>query len=222
MYLKTMNFKRILLLVFAAALTAGTSAAAPILFTGYAGISGTQSLSVTIDGFLIASGAGPAQAFNTTVEESDGWHTISIDYKSSLGTSYLNLQVNSDGAALADLQSLNASGTPIYGLKGQYSTLGGVPIRTDYGVGPLYFPTFSSPSSGFELILTGKIYFGPNPAPALDQIAPPPPVDPPPTDPPPTGDGNVPEPGGLWLVAAALPLILFSKRNLILAKIRQS
>lgn len=231
-----MNFKRFLPTVFAAALTAGTSTAAPVIFTGYAGASGNQFLSVTIDGFLIGSYSGAvagSQVFSNTVEEADGWHTISIDYKNFSGSNGMTLIVNGGWAAYGNLQSRDASNIPIYGLRGDYLTLGGAAIKTDYGEtsgGYLHYTGGTAPWTGtvgaftfngtaaFEEQLTGKIYFGTNPTPPLDQVQ----SDPPPTDPPPTGDGNVPEPGGLWLVVAALPLMLFSKRNFILAKIRQS
>lgn len=72
--------------------------------------------------------------------------------------------------------------------------------------GPFNGGTFG-PTTAFEETLTGKIYFGPDPAPALDTSTPP-------TDPPPSGGSAAPEPAGWWLMAAALPLMIFSRLRL--------
>ena len=230
-----MKLRRFLVLAFAAALTVGTSTAAPVLFTAYAGTGGSQALSVTIDGSSIGSFSGVVaggQVFSNSVEESDGWHTILIDYTSFAGTPGLTLIVNGGWVTLADLQSLNGSGTPVNGLHADYYTIGGTLFATNFGEtagGYLHYTVGSTPwnsfsaTTHFEEKLTGKIYFGPDPNPALDTIhSDPPPSDPPPSDPPPAdpGDNAVPEPSGLWLVAAALPLVLLSKRRFSPAKAR--
>ncbi|MBZ5620113.1 MAG: hypothetical protein LAQ69_15515 [Acidobacteriia bacterium] len=230
-----MKFQRFLVLVFAAALTAGTSAAASVTLLMAADDYGV----VTIDGNVVITycGSGASNPYTTfaTLNLTDDWHTISIDYKNTTGTNGLTLNETYNPSiyqdwswvSLAVLRSLDASGNTINGLRGDYFNLAGDPLKTDYGEGPIHYngayapwsPTFSS-SSTFEEILTGQIYIGSDANPPLGTINPPP-VDPPPTDPPPTDGSDVPEPASWWLMAAALPLLVFSKLRLGRARIRQ-
>jgi hypothetical protein len=221
-----MKFQRFLILVFAAALTAGTCGATSVLFNLYVGSGGNQAVSLSIDGTTIGQWAAAttgSAVVSTTKDESDGWHTLSIDYTSSSGTPGLQLTLNYGWVPWADLQSLDATGTPVHGLQGDvFTTPAGTPLTTIYGSGEgqyLSLTAGTGPWSGlpatFQEKLTGQIYFGPNPAPPLDTVTTPPPSDPPPTD-----DGAAPEPAGWWLAAAALPLMLFSKLRLNRAKVR--
>lgn len=231
-----MKFQRFLILVFAAALTAGTSSAISVQFATYVSGTGNQSGSLLIDGFTLGqySSSNPVGAvIYTTVDESNGWHSIAIDYNSISGTNYLLFTVNGDGGL--PFASYDASGTTISGLTGDYF-VGGVHQFTKYGEGPLYDGSIGgiehyngavglwggtyTTTSSFEEVLTGYIYLGAG-TPSLNDVPASQPPPPPPTDPPPTdGGGAAPEPAGWWLAAAALPLMLFSKLRLNRAKVR--
>src|SRR4051812_27803067 len=126
MYSKTMNFKRSLLIMLAAALSAGTSAASTFVFAAYVAADslGNQSLSVSIDAVSLFSWSGTAGGgliYSNTLTKTDGWHTIAIDYKNiSSSTNGLTLTVDGGWVAFSNLQSLGATNTPIYGLRGDY------------------------------------------------------------------------------------------------------
>jgi len=220
-----MKFQRFLILVFAAALTAGTCAASTVQM--YVSGTGNQSLSLSIDGVTIGSysGTNPVGAvINTTVNETTGWHNIAIDYDSISGTNYLALNLNGLGAPpLSAFGSYDAGGNTINGLQGNYF-IGGVLQFTKYGEGPLYDGAVGSTeyydgtqglwagvyttTSNFEEQMTGYMYFGSGTG-LLSDI-------------PGQQGGAAPEPAGWWMVVAALPLMLFSKLRLRRAKARDS
>src|ERR1039457_2401887 len=220
-----MKFQRFLILVFAA----GTSCAISVQVATYVSSTGNQSGSLLIDGFTLGqySSSNPVGAvIYTTADESNGWHSIAIDYNSISGTNYLLFTVNGDGGL--PFASYDASGTTISGLTGDYF-VGGVHQFTKYGEGPLYDGSIGgtehyngavalwggtyNTTSNFEEKLSGFIYLGTG-TPSLSTV-PASQQSPPPTDPPPTdGGGAAPEPAGWWLPAAALPPLLFLKPRL--------
>jgi hypothetical protein len=219
-----MKFQRLSILVFAAALTAGTCAATSVQFNLYVGAGG-QTVSLSVDGSVPVTNGGSGNLVTVAQNYTDGWHSIAIDYTDNSGTNSLLFQVNSDAGV--PFASYNAIGSTINGLKGVYYVLDGLgnktgtPLATDYGEGPIYFPnmgpwkTLNLPSA-FEEDLTGFIYLGTG-TPLLSDV-PASQQTPPPSDPPPTDGGAAPEPAGWWLMAAALPLMLFSKLRLRRAK----
>jgi hypothetical protein len=221
-----MKSQRLLILVFAAALTAGTCAANPVLnsvpfnFVGGPGGFGTnQTGSLSIDGIVECSFSGTTNSCSGTMQEADGWHTVAIDYKenaSTNGTPGLTLDVNSSYVLSSDLGSLDSNGIMVNGLQGSFFTLTGVSLMTIYGTsqGPnLHYSVGTTPWSGsydsgaftfattstFEEQLSGYIYFGTG-TPLLTDIP---------------GQqqsgGTAPEPASWWLAGAALPLMLISK-----------
>lgn len=219
-----MKFQRFLILVFAAALTAGTCAATSVQFTLYLG-SGSQTFSLSVDGTLVGTSGGntafPAQDY------ADGWHSLTIDYTDISGSGLLGFQVNGSTVDKSYLASYDSTGGTINGVQGVYHALDPTTkapttlLKTDYGEGPVWFTPTTTPwsalslPSDFEETLTGYVYLGAG-TPLLGEV----PAG------QKTGDpglgGAAPEPAGWWLVAAAVPLMLISKLRLRRAKARHS
>jgi hypothetical protein len=228
-----MKFQRLSILVFAAALTAGTCAATSFVTFQLSGNGGgtNQSASLSIDGVPLGSGSGngATSLYYGTQQETDGWHSIAIDYQNISGLSGLTFFVN--GSWGPSLASYDAAGSTINGLTGVYSALDGTThlpttqLFIDYGEGLIHYTGGAAPWSGtygaytftatsaFEEKLSGFIYLGTGTG--LLSDVPPSQQTPPPSDPPPS---DAPEPAGWWLMAAALPLMLFSKLRLRRAK----
>jgi hypothetical protein len=241
-----MKLQRFLILVFAAALTAGTSSAISLVTFQLLGNTGggSQFGALTIDGTLLGSSTqqGASSLYYGSANETDGWHSIEIDYTNNSGPSGLTLLVNSGWAAAGNLASYDAGGNVINGLQGIFLTLQGATVTTVYGDGEgpyIHYTGGSAPWSGtynsytftptstFQEQLIGYIYLGAG-TPSLSTV----PVQT--QTPPPTGgdggggdtggtggddSGAAPEPAGWWLMAAA-PLMLFSKLRLNRVNVR--
>jgi hypothetical protein len=217
-----MKIQRFLILAFAAALTAGTCAANTVVM----GLSAKDHGVVSISGNVVITFNTPGSTSNpniaaATLNSVDGWQSISIDYQELTFSPTLTLYMNSNPTPLDDLASYNAAGTTIFGLTGVYYALNGAGQRTttepniDYGSDPINYSGNNPPwsnynftSSSFEEVLTGYIYLGTG-TPSLSDV----PADQ-------QSGSSTPEPASWWLMASALPLMLFSKLRLRRAKSR--
>ncbi len=222
-----MNFPRLLTLVFAAALTAGTSSATSILFDLYVG-SPSQVVSLSINGSPVNDIYSSGTTFQGSDDLADGWNAISIDYIATSGNNHLALSLNNNGSPAQNyFAAYNTVGTASFGLEGDYY-VGGVFDFTKYGEGPIYdglvtsteyyngapglwAGTFTS-TSQFEEKLSGYIYIGAG-TPSLSTL----PAD----QQQQGGSGTAPEPDNWWLIAGALPLLVLSRLRSKTAKARK-
>jgi hypothetical protein len=218
-----MKFQRSLILVFATVLTGGTCAATSVQFTLNMNSGNPwQTVTLSVDGQDMASIYPPGSTFQTASQSfTDGWYSIAITYDNLWGANGLAFSIEGLGwTPLAVLRSLDASGTTINGLTGDYYALDAgthlptTHLFTDYGEGPIHYSGGAAgPWSGFtatstfQETLTGQIYIGSDTNPPLGTI------NPPQSDPPPSG-ADAPEPATWWLAAVALPLMLFSRLRL--------
>jgi len=240
---KTITPLRLFILVFLAVLTATTASANSVLFQVYVGTGGTQSTSLTLDGNLVVGAyyGYPAGSLviNQSVDLPQGWNPITIVYDNISGTAGFTVMDDAGWMPLIDLASYDSSGKTIQGLQGTYAALDPIThlpttsLFTDYGEGPIHFTGGVAPWSGnyngftlnasshFQETLTGFFYNGTG-TPSLADV---------PAQQQSSGGGggdtgggsagaDAPEPDALWLMALALPLMLFSKLRLRSARIR--
>lgn len=135
-----------------------------------------------INGSLIASYDDyPWGTAEGSVNLPTGWYSFELDYKNRYGSTGLQFYSRTDAngpwqvVPLADMRSLDGSGTTIQGLRADYYKLDGTQLGTVYGEGPIYngwynlYEGVTAPWAGglvdtnwgqFEERLTGEIFVG--------------------------------------------------------------